>query len=78
LNSYLSGLLIGEELRSREPLPESLILIGSTALLQPYGDALASCGVQTRSFDNQASWAGLHAIANATTIPPPTIGHGAA
>ena len=77
LNSYLSGLLIGEEIRSREPLPESLILIGSPSLLGPYGEALARCGVRTRSFDNQASWTGLHAIASATTIPRQSIGNNA-
>jgi 2-dehydro-3-deoxygalactonokinase len=65
LPSYLSGLLIGEELRSQDlgALSGPLIVIGSPALTQRYELALQGLGVAARSVGLQAGWRGLWAIA---------------
>jgi 2-dehydro-3-deoxygalactonokinase len=64
LASYLSGLVIGEELRAQLLAPqERVVLIGSAALTQRYAVALAQCGVSVDSPGAQVTWAGLHAIA---------------
>ena len=64
LASYLSGLVIGEELRAQTlERHERVVLIGSAALTQRYTIALAQCSVQTVSPGAQVTWAGLHAIA---------------
>jgi 2-dehydro-3-deoxygalactonokinase len=61
--SYLSGLVIGDELAAmRPPAGSQVIVIGSPALCERYNLALAHLGVQTRSISNQAAWAGLHSI----------------
>jgi 2-dehydro-3-deoxygalactonokinase len=63
LASHLSGLVIGEELRCR-PLAgtRSVALVGAAALTERYARALATCGVETRVFDEAAAWRGLWAI----------------
>ncbi|MBV9890059.1 MAG: 2-dehydro-3-deoxygalactonokinase [Rhizobacter sp.] len=63
LASYLSGLVIGEELRCR-PLAgvRSVALVGSAALTERYARALATCGVDVRVFDEAAVWRGLCTI----------------
>jgi 2-dehydro-3-deoxygalactonokinase len=64
LASYLSGLVIGEELRAQSLNPhERVVLIGSETLTQRYSIALAQCGVQAVSPGAQVTWSGLHAIA---------------
>ncbi len=65
LPSYLSGLVIGEELRAQAPdsLPDSVVVIGSPALTQRYQRALALRGVQVQSVGPEATWRGLWAIA---------------
>lgn len=64
LHSYLSGLLIGEELRAQgDRLPEEVLLIGAEALTERYAQALRLLGVASRCFDSRATWAGLQAIA---------------
>jgi 2-dehydro-3-deoxygalactonokinase len=67
LPSYLSGLLIGEELRnqavSRDMAP--MILIGSHALTLRYSLALQHLGVESQSRGAEATWSGLHALASA-------------
>lgn len=63
LPSYLSGLLIGDELR-HQPAGEPAVLIGSAALTERYALALAEHDVRiVGSFGAQATWAGLHALA---------------
>lgn len=61
--SYLSGLLIGEELRA-QPLKDGqdVVLIGAPALTTRYALALSSAGVKTQTFGAEATWAGLHAL----------------
>ena len=61
--SYLSGLLIGEELRL-QPLQAGgeVIAIGAPALTARYALALAQMRVTVRTFGPEATWAGLAAI----------------
>ena len=61
--SYLSGLVIGDELAAmRLPAGGQVIVIGSPTLCERYNLAFAHLGVQTRAIGNQAAWAGLHSI----------------
>lgn len=70
LPSYLSGLLIGEELRT-QALPAQaaasgpLILIGSETLTLRYTLALQHLGIPSQSRGAEATWAGLFALATA-------------
>ena len=61
--SYLSGVLIGEELRT-QPLAkvEEVVLIGAPALTARYTLALSALGVKTRALGNEATWAGHWAL----------------
>jgi 2-dehydro-3-deoxygalactonokinase len=63
--SYLSGLVIGEELRSQQlgALAEPVVVIGAPALTQRYELALQTLGVPARRVGSEASWHGLWAIA---------------
>jgi 2-dehydro-3-deoxygalactonokinase len=64
LPSYLSGLLIGEELRHQTLEPgQTVVIVGAPALTQRYERALASRGVATSALGSEATWQGLHAIA---------------
>ena len=61
--SYLSGLVIGDELAAmRLPASSEVIVIGSPTLCERYNLALDHLGVQTRAIGNPAAWAGLHSI----------------
>lgn len=63
LPSYLSGLVIGEELREQQPPAGTpVFLIASAELAVRYGAALAQWDVPVRDVGSQAAWAGLHAI----------------
>lgn len=69
LASYLSGLLIGEELRTQSlRAAGEVVLIGSPALTQRYALALHASGIASRTLGAEATWAGLHAVA--TTLAP--------
>ncbi len=62
--SYLSGLLIGEELRCMAVTPAApLVLIGAPALTERYARALATQAVAVQKVHEQATWRGLWAIA---------------
>lgn len=63
LPSYLSGLVIGEELRAQEPQTSSVVVMGAPALTQRYDRALAHCGIATQHLGAQATWQGLWAVA---------------
>jgi 2-dehydro-3-deoxygalactonokinase len=68
--SYLSGLLIGDELAAmRLQAGSQVIVIGSATLCERYTLALAHLGVQTRPMGNQAAWAGLHSIYKQIRMP---------
>jgi 2-dehydro-3-deoxygalactonokinase len=61
--SYLSGLLIGEELRLEElPLGREVITIGASALTARYALALEQRGARVRTFGAEATWAGARAL----------------
>ncbi len=64
LPSYLSGLVIGEELRA-QPLQagEPVVVIGDDTLTERYAIALAQCRVPVRRVGQDAAWRGLWAIA---------------
>jgi 2-dehydro-3-deoxygalactonokinase len=62
--SYLSGLVIGEEMRTRQLNGgEEVVVIGADALTQRYERALAQRNVRVRSIGAQATWSGLSGIA---------------
>ena len=62
--SYLSGLVIGEELRERALRgDEHVVVIGADALTRRYERALALRGVRVVAVGSQAAWRGLHEIA---------------
>jgi 2-dehydro-3-deoxygalactonokinase len=61
--SYLSGLLIGEEIGRQElPASREVIVIGASALVARYALALKERGATVRSFGAEATWAGLRAL----------------
>jgi 2-dehydro-3-deoxygalactonokinase len=61
--SYLSGLVIGEELASMQVQPGAeIVLIGSQQLTERYSLALEHMGAQVRTLGNQAAWAGLYQV----------------
>jgi 2-dehydro-3-deoxygalactonokinase len=67
LPSYLSGLVIGEELRAQQ-LPEAqarIVLIGSPELTARYQIALRTLGASGQSLGSEATWRGLWRIAQA-------------
>jgi 2-dehydro-3-deoxygalactonokinase len=61
--SYLSGLVIGEELRCR-PLDgvREVVLVAAPVLVERFGRALARRGVPLRTLGEDAAWRGLLAI----------------
>jgi 2-dehydro-3-deoxygalactonokinase len=67
LGSYLSGLVIGEELRAQQwPAgPRSVVLIGARELTSRYAIALEALGVAARCLGSEATWRGLWRIAQA-------------
>lgn len=62
LPSYLSGLVIGEELRAQAPAGGTVVVIGAPALTQRYKRALAQTGISTLNVGAEATWQGLWAI----------------
>lgn len=69
LPSYLSGLVIGEELRLRDPASRSVVLIGSPTLTQRYALALRTLGCDAHSLGPEATWRGLWALAQTLERP---------
>ena len=65
LPSYLSGLVIGEELKSqRLERGDSVVVVGAAGLTEKYTQALHILGVKAHCVGNQATWHGLKAIAD--------------
>lgn len=61
--SFLSGLLIGEELRGQQlSSGGDVITIGAPVLTARYALALRQKGATVRSFGGEATWAGLRAL----------------
>lgn len=65
LSSYLSGLLIGEELRSQQldAADGTITVIGSQALTLRYELAMLSLGMTARRVGSEATWRGLWMVA---------------
>lgn len=62
--SFLSGLLIGEELRAMRPAAsDALLLVGNSDLTLRYRTALQALGLQARCLGDDATWAGHLALA---------------
>ncbi len=62
--SFLSGLLIGEELRAMQAHnTDALLLVGSATLTSRYACALQTLGCSARSLGDEATWAGHLALA---------------
>lgn len=71
LPSYLSGLVIGEELRA-QPLAKAgsqVVIVGADALTQRYALALAQRGTSAQRLNQEATWRGLWAIAQTLSTP---------
>jgi 2-dehydro-3-deoxygalactonokinase len=65
LPSYLSGLVIGEELKAQVlQRGDTVLVVGAEALTLRYARALAHQGVATRCVGANAAWSGLRAIAD--------------
>jgi 2-dehydro-3-deoxygalactonokinase len=70
LTSYLSGLVIGEEIKCQQlNSGDSVVVVGAEALTKKYTQALLQLGVSTRCVGNQATWHGLRAIADTLNVP---------
>lgn len=70
LPSYLSGLVIGEELKHQQlKRGDSVVLVGAESLTKIYTQALHQIGVTTQCVGNQATWHGLRAIADRLNTP---------
>lgn len=74
LPSYLSGLLIGHELRasgllSQAPRPVQVHLIGNDRLLMSYAHALATLGVGVQRHPEDLAARGLHALWSRRAAP---------
>ncbi len=64
LHDYLSGLVIGEEVRLQAPDPATPVLVvGATALTARYARALSLAGVPSRVLDGGMTWTGLWQLA---------------
>ncbi len=63
--SYLSGLLIGHEVRAALPADGHVSLIGSATLTALYASAIAHCGGTPRVMDEDAAARGLALVADA-------------
>ena len=65
LPSYLSGLVIGEELKCQQlKQGDHVVVVGAEALTEKYKQALTLLGVSCQCVGNQATWHGLRAIAD--------------
>ncbi len=65
LPSYLSGLVIGEELKSQKlQRGEQVIVMGAQGLVARYEQALSHLGVSVLRAGSSATWCGLRAIAD--------------
>jgi 2-dehydro-3-deoxygalactonokinase len=70
LAGYLSGLVIGEELRAVAPDPRrALVIVGSDGLAQRYRRALLARGVTARCIGDEAGWRGLFELWR-RAVPP--------
>ncbi len=65
-SSFLSGLLIGEELRAMQSHSHgTLLLVGNATLTHRYQCALQAMGLKAQSLGDEATWAGHLALTRA-------------
>ncbi|MFD0319583.1 2-dehydro-3-deoxygalactonokinase [Lysobacter gummosus] len=69
LRSFLSGLLIGHELRRLPARPEPVHLIAAPSLAEPYTAALARRGHRVQAHGEDVSARGLYALARRRGLP---------
>ena len=70
LPDYLSGLVIGEEIRHQSLSPDdTLVVVGAPALIHRYQRALASAGLSVRCLDGAVAWKGLWQLARHLELP---------
>ncbi|WP_427915601.1 2-dehydro-3-deoxygalactonokinase [Ramlibacter sp. MMS24-I3-19] len=71
LPSYLSGLVIGEELRAHrlENSSVSPVLVGNDALTHRYRLAFTTYGLHAPALGDEATWRGLAALADTLDSP---------
>ena len=70
LPSYLSGLVIGEEIKCQQlQRGDSVVLVGADSLTTKYERALSQLGVATDCVGHQATWHGLRKIADTLHAP---------
>jgi len=72
MTSYLSGLLMGEELRTQIHAVQNgqVILVGNENLTMRYALALSHLNIDSQCLGAQATWAGLFALAATLTETP--------
>jgi 2-dehydro-3-deoxygalactonokinase len=70
LPSYLSGVVIGEELRATQRDGDPVVLVGSPALTRRYALALQARDSTVRSLGPEATWRGLWALARTLERSP--------
>ena len=67
-SSYISGLLIGEEIKSakaeRQAQGTPLFILGNGQLTQRYGFAMEALGLSATALADEVTWSGLWALAN--------------
>ncbi|MFM6990258.1 MAG: 2-dehydro-3-deoxygalactonokinase [Rhodoferax sp.] len=69
LASYLSGLVIGEELQAQRLEPgQQVVVIGSDSLTHRYALALGWHGIGSRRLGSESTWAGLFALFKALKL----------
>ncbi len=67
--SYLSGLVIGEELASMQVQPGAeIVVVGAQQLTDRYQLALEHLGARVQILGNQAAWAGIYQIYQALAL----------
>jgi 2-dehydro-3-deoxygalactonokinase len=67
-SSYISGLLIGEEIKSAQHSMQAdskpLFILGNSQLTQRYAFAMEALGMSAQALADEVTWSGLWALAN--------------
>jgi 2-dehydro-3-deoxygalactonokinase len=67
-SSYISGLLIGEEIKSAKTNTKDegtpLFILGNGQLTQRYGFAMEALGISATALADEVTWTGLWALAH--------------
>jgi 2-dehydro-3-deoxygalactonokinase len=68
LSSYLSGILIGHEIRDRQPIGDVVHLVGSSGLSQRYARALGLLGIGSMRHGEDLAATGLYLLAQQRSL----------